>query len=250
MDHYTRFYDLHHQTKPLIISNAWNVKSAQLIEKSGYEAIATSSGAIADSLGYPDGEKIPFTELLYILQRIRASTSLPLSVDLERGYTTNLQDLNDNIQKLLDMGVVGINLEDSQGEDVYLNKLSGIKNYLEKTGQKLFINARTDVFLLKLPSPLETTLKRAKLYQEAGADGLFVPALQDTATIKEITAATSLPVNVVGVPTLSSVHALAQCGVKRVSMAVLLYKATYGIAERIAKEILDKQSLEPLYHSV
>jgi 2-methylisocitrate lyase-like PEP mutase family enzyme len=247
MNHYEKFYNLHYQTKPLIIANAWNAKSAQLLEKTGYDAIATSSGAIADSLGYQDGEKIPFAELLYMLQRIRASTSIPLSVDVERGYATHVKDLNDNIQKLLDIGVAGINLEDSQGEDIYLQKLSSIKNYLEKTGQNLFINARTDAFLLKLPSPLETTLKRAKLYQEAGADGLFVTALQDTAIIKEITTASSLPVNVVGVPTLSSVETLTQCGVKRVSMAVLLYRATYSRAEIMAKEILDKQSLEPLY---
>jgi 2-methylisocitrate lyase-like PEP mutase family enzyme len=160
-----------------------------------------------------------------------------------------LNALNDNIQKLLDIGVAGINLEDSQGEEVYLDKLSSIKNYLEKTNQKLFINARTDSFLLKLPSPLKTTLKRAKLYQDAGADGLFVTAVHDIDTIKEIVAATSLPVNVVGVPTLSSIEILAKCGVKRISMAVLLYRATYNRAEIMAKEILNRQSLEPLFQN-
>jgi 2-methylisocitrate lyase-like PEP mutase family enzyme len=66
MNNYQQFYDLHKRDKPLIIANAWNVKSAQLIEKNSYDAIATSSGAIADSLGYQDGEKIPFAELLYM----------------------------------------------------------------------------------------------------------------------------------------------------------------------------------------
>lgn len=95
------------------MANAWNVKSAQLIEAHGYAAIATSSGAIADSLGYPDGEKIPFGELLYVIQRIAACTSIPLSVDLERGYTDDLNELNDHIQKLIDIGVAGINPEDA-----------------------------------------------------------------------------------------------------------------------------------------
>ena len=247
MNDYDKFLDLHHQVKPLVIANAWNVKSAQLIEKNGYDAIATSSGAIADSLGYGDGEKIPFPELLYMLQRIKSCTNIPLTVDLERGYTNNLNDLNDNIQKLIDIGVAGINLEDPQGEDVYLKKLDSIKNYLDRTNQPLFINARTDAFSLKLPSPLETTLRRAKLYQDAGADGLFVTGVQDTDIIKAITAATPLPVNVVGVPKLASLQTLAECGVKRISMAAFLYRATYNQLENILKNITASHSLAPLH---
>lgn len=247
MNDYEKFLDLHHQVKPLVIANAWNVKSAQLIEKNGYDAIATSSGAIADSLGYPDGEKIPFAELLYMLERIKSCTNIPLSVDLERGYASDLNDLNTHIQKLIDIGVAGINLEDTQGEDVYLKKLSSIKNYLERTNQQLFINARTDVFLLKLPSPLETTLRRAKLYQDAGADGLFVTGVQDPDIIKEITAATPLPVNVVGVPKLASIQTLAECGIRRISMAVFLYRATYNHLETILKNITATHSFTPLH---
>src|SRR5258708_264828 len=210
MNTYETFYQLHQQQKPLIIANAWNVKSAQLIEQSGYQAIATSSGAISNSLGYEDGEKMPFSELLYIVQRIKAGTTIPLSVDLERGYTDNLSELIENIQKLVDTGVAGINLEDAQGEEIYLKKLHSIKNHFEKTNQKVFINARTDGFLQKVESPLETTIKRAKLYQEAGADGLFVAALSDPAIIKEIESATTLPLNLVGTPKLSTIKTLSE----------------------------------------
>lgn len=247
LNDYEKFHALHHRTKPLVIANAWNAKSAQLIEKNGYDAVATSSGAIADSLGYADGEKIPFAELLYMLRRIKSCTSIPLSVDLERGYTDNLDDLNDHIQKLIDIGVAGINLEDFQGEEIYLKKLNSMKNYLEKTHQKLFINARTDVFLLKLPSPLETTLRRVRLYQDAGADGVFVTAVHDTNLIKEITSATSLPVNVVGVPQLSSIETLTECGVRRISMAAFLYRATYHQLENMVKNIGTTHSLAPLF---
>jgi len=244
---YEKFHALHHRSKPLVIANVWNAKSAKLVEKNGYDALATSSGAIADSLGYEDGEKIPFDELLYILQRIKSCTSIPLSVDLERGYADHADDVNDHIQKLIDTGVAGINLEDAQGEEIYLKKLTGIKNYLEKTGQKLFINARSDAFLLKLPSPLETTLKRAKLYQDAGADGVFVTAIQDPSLIKEITSATALPVNVVGVPQLSSIETLTECGVRRISMAVFLYRATYHQLENMVRNIETTHSLAPLF---
>jgi 2-methylisocitrate lyase-like PEP mutase family enzyme len=247
MSNYDTFYQLHQQQKPLIIANAWNVKSAQLIEQNGYQAIATSSGAISNSLGYQDGEKIPFSELFYILQRIKASTNIPLSVDLERGYTNDPNELIENIQKLVDIGIAGINLEDSQGEEIYLKKLSGIKNYLERNNQKLFINARTDGFLLKVESPLETTIKRAKLYQDAGADGLFVTAVSDTTTIKEIASSTTLPLNVVGTPKLSSIKTLSECGVRRISMAVFLYNATYGRLENLLKEVITEQSFEPMF---
>lgn len=247
MNNYEIFHQLHHQATPLILANAWNVKSAKLIEEAGYAAIGTSSGAIAESLGYPDGEKIPFSELLYMVQRIKASTNIPLSIDMERGYTDDLNVLNDNILKLLDIGISGINLEDAQGEEIYLKKLSSIKNYLTKTNQKLFINARTDVFLQKLDAPLETTIKRAKLYQDSGADGLFVTAVQDTETIKAITSATNLPVNVVAVPKLASMESLQQVGIKRISMAVFLYKAAYKQAAIALGKIKTENSFNPLY---
>ncbi|HEY1165492.1 MAG TPA: isocitrate lyase/phosphoenolpyruvate mutase family protein [Chitinophaga sp.] len=247
MADYEKFRQLHHQSQPLLLANVWNAKSAQIAESSGFEAVATSSGAIADSLGYKDGEQIPFAELLYIVKRIKASISIPLSVDFERGYTDDLNILNEHIQQLIDGGVAGINLEDAQGEDIYLKKLDSIKNYLLKTNQQLFINARTDVFLQKLPSPLETTIGRAQRYQDAGADGLFVTGIQDTGIIREIVSSTALPVNVVGFAKVASISALADCGVKRVSMAVFLYRTTYAKLEIMAKEILNEASFAPFF---
>ena len=185
--------------------------------------------------------------MLYIVKRIKASVSVPLSVDVERGYTDDLNLLNEHIQQLIDNGVVGINLEDAQGEDIYLKKLRSIKNYLLKTNQLLFINARTDVFLQKLPSPLETTIGRAQRYQDAGADGLFVTGVQDTQIIREIVSSTALPVNVVGFAKAASISALTDCGVKRVSMAVFLYKATYAKLDMMAKEILNEASFAPFF---
>jgi len=240
------FRQLHHQSKALIIANAWNVKSAQIIEASGFEAIATSSGAIADSLGYKDGEQIPFAELLYIIKRIKSAVSIPLSVDMERGYTNDLSLLNEHIQALIDAGVSGINIEDAQGEHVYLEKLNSITAYLKNTHQQLFINARTDVFLQKLASPVETVIERAKLYETAGANGLFVPGISDAAVINKIVSATSLPVNVVSTPAIS-VKALEECGVKRISMAVFLYRSTYNNMEKTAREILKARSFEVMF---
>jgi len=247
MDHYQIFYNLHHQSPPFVVGNAWNAKSAQIIEKAGFDAIATSSGAIADSLGYKDGEQIPFEEMIYIVKRIKSVISIPLSVDMERGYTNDLQELTVNIQKIIDIGAVGINLEDNQGEDIYLEKLYAVSDYLKSTNQRLFINARTDVYLQKLPDPKETVIARAKLYKDAGADGLFVTGLQDPVLIKEIVTAVELPVNVVAVSAISDVQLLTGCGVKRVSMAGILYNASYRKINELVMAVKVENSLAKLY---
>lgn len=247
MNQYQIFHDLHHQNQPLLIANAWNVKSAQIIEKAGFAAIATSSGAIANSLGYKDGEQIPFEELLYIVKRIKLNTNIPLTVDLERGYTNDLEILNANIQQIIDIGAVGINLEDNQGEGIFLDKLKSIVNYLAQTNQKLFINARIDAFVQKLDNPIDTTIHRAKLYKEAGADCLFVIGLNDTETVRKIASAVELPLNVVGISTLSSVDELTVCGVKRISMAGIWYAAGYGKINSLVNAIKEENSLSILY---
>lgn len=246
MNNYETFYQLHYQNQPLILANAWNVKSAQIIEQNGFAALGTSSGAISNSLGYADGEKMPFSELLYIVQKITAKVKIPVSVDFERGYTDNLNTLTDNIDKLIEAGVVGINLEDAQGEDIYLKKLSAIKNHLLKTNQYLFINARTDGYLQKLEAPLELTINRAEKYKKAGADGLFVTGVQQLNDIQKIVSSTSLPINIVAVPNLYSISQLTEIGTKRISMAVLLYKATYSAMDMLTKEILTKKTFEKL----
>lgn len=224
------------------------ISSRDCFGKQRFNSIATTSGAIAESLGYKDEEQIPFEELFYVVQRIKSCTSIPISVDLERGYTNDAEVLTAQIQQLIDIGVSGINLEDAQGENIYLKKLDAIKNYLLKTGQQLFLNARTDVFLQKLELPLETTLRRAKLYQDARADGLFVTAVPDLETIRKIVQATTLPVNVVGLAKLYSVADLAASGVKRISMAVFLYKAAYNQLETLANEIIKERSTGVLFN--
>lgn len=246
MTQYEKFRQLHFQQQPLLLGNVWNPASAQWLESAGFQAIGTSSGAVASSLGYMDGEKIPFEELLYLVRRIKASTSIPLSVDMERGYTDDLAALTDYIQTLIDAGIAGINLEDAQGEDIYLRKLESIRNHLGKTNQQLFINARTDAYLQKMPAALEVVIRRAQRYQDAGADGLFVTAVPGAEAFREITATTSLPVNIVASPRLP-VEVLSKSGVKRISMAVTLFRMTYNQLEKTARQVISNQSFSPLF---
>src|SRR6185369_5339743 len=151
--------------------------------KKGFKAIATSSGAVAVTLGSDDGEKISFEDLLAVVSKMTAVVKVPLSVDLETGYGATAEKIVDNLEKLSAIGVVGINIEDSlrvNGRelvpvDVFNKKLSDIKSGLLKKNINIFINARTDAYLLNLPEPLAITMERIKAYQDAGADGIFVP---------------------------------------------------------------------------
>ncbi len=97
----------------LLLGNVWNVASAKTYQKSGFKAIGTSSAAVAHSLGYEDGEDMPFNALLHIVADISARVDLPLTVDIEAGYARDVNTINTNIKKLADLGVVGINIEDS-----------------------------------------------------------------------------------------------------------------------------------------
>ena len=113
MSLFEKFVELHLSESPLILGNVWNVQSAKIFEKLKFKAIGTSSAAIANSLGYEDGENISFEEYFYIVKRISENTSLPLSVDIESGYSDDVDVILSNIIKLVEIGVVGINIEDS-----------------------------------------------------------------------------------------------------------------------------------------
>ncbi|MCU0481204.1 MAG: isocitrate lyase/phosphoenolpyruvate mutase family protein, partial [Anaerolineae bacterium] len=160
------FKQLHKQENPLLIANVWNVNSAKVFEELNFLALATSSAAVAHTLGYADGEKLPFEELLFIVKRIIASSTLPLSVDIEGGFSRNATIIAENIEKLYHLGVVGINIEDSlvgdkralMASDEFQNLLIGIKNELAKKNITIFINLRTDTFLLGIPNALDETI--------------------------------------------------------------------------------------------
>ncbi|MGC4035183.1 MAG: isocitrate lyase/phosphoenolpyruvate mutase family protein [Chitinophagaceae bacterium] len=252
MNSYETFVQLHQQKSLLILANSWDVYSARLAEKNGYKAIATSSLAIAVALGYEDGENIPFSELLYMVKRIVSGVSIPVTVDLEAGYSDTIEGIISNIDQLIDAGVVGINFEDAKKRelvsvDSFCEKLKGIRNHLNKSKRNLFINARTDGYLLKVPSPQSVTIERIRKYETAGASGIFVPFVSDIDAIKEITSAVSLPVNILSMPGLPSFSDLAKVGVHRVSLGSTLFRATYRNAEKLMQEVNEKQNVAALF---
>jgi 2-methylisocitrate lyase-like PEP mutase family enzyme len=257
MNQYENFVELHYGKEPLLIGNVWDVVSAKAFERKGFKAIATSSAALARTMGYEDGEKIPFDLLLKMVERIISNINIPLSVDMEGGYSRNISEIIQNIEKLHSLGVVGINIEDSvkaekpymQSVDDFKRILSLLREHLEKKNMKMYINARTDAYVLKLPSSLDITLERSKAYESAGASGIFVPYLSNKDEIKEVVQSTKLPVNVFPTPSLPSFNELSELGVKRISMATIVHRATIFSIEKIIQTILDEQSFTSLYET-
>lgn len=220
-----QFLALHRLDKPLYLPNVWDAASARLMEDAGAAALATSSAAMAWSLGYADGVDedaggLPAGELLAAVQRMRRCTRLPLSVDVEGGYAESPEALADFVLQLQALGVSGINLEDGLDPPARLvAKITAIRARL--AGRPLFINARCDVELLALATP-ETAeaecLRRLRRYAEAGADGLFVPGLLDTERVRRLAAAVSLPLNLmVPDPSDARLPELRAAGVRRFS---------------------------------
>ena len=256
-----RFDQLHEQNSPLIICNVWDVVSAKIADKLGFNAIGTSSAAIATMLGYEDGEQMSFPELIYIVKRIKENTALPLTVDIETGYGRNSEEIADHINALSNLGVVGINIEDSNvncrliannqrvllNADEFTQKLYNIKQILLNKNVEIFINVRTDTFLLGVDNAVEETIKRIKLYQSAGADGIFVPCIDKNNDISSVINGTKLPVNVMCMPNLPDFNTLKMLGVKRISMGNFIFDNLANHLKNTLHCVLETQSFKSIF---
>ncbi len=258
MTEYLKFKELHHQTLPLIIGNVWNVQSAKVFEKLNFQAIGTSSAAIAHSLGYEDGEQMPFSDLLFIVERISKSVPLPLTVDIEFGYGNTATEIANNIITLEKLGVVGINIEDSFIEDgirklkdnlQFSQLLQEVNSILKQQGISIFINVRCDAFLLNISNTMQVATESIKNYEQSGADGIFLPCITKESDIATIVLQTKLPLNVMCMPELPNFDTLEKLGVKRISMGNFLNGYAYTSLENMTTKILVEQSFNACFNN-
>jgi 2-methylisocitrate lyase-like PEP mutase family enzyme len=244
-----------HQGMILVLPNAWDAGSARVVENVGAKAIATTSCGVAWATGFQDGQKLSREAMLAKVGEIVLATALPVSADLEGGYGFSNDDVAATVRGLIEVGGVGLNLEDSGnggtpllGEDVQVQRLQAAREAARQLGVDIFINARTDVYLLGVGAPPEErfqeAVKRGNAYLQAGADGVFIPGLSDLETIKKLVQELNGPLNVMVGARLPSVAALERVGVARVSSGQVLAQAAYMLTQHLAKEFLTKGVLE------
>lgn len=241
------FHGLHRTSDPLVLFNAWDAATAKAVAKTS-PAIATSSGAVAAALGYADGENVPLEMVAGLVSRITASVSVPVSIDLEAGYGDTPDAALAAAAKILQAGAVGINIEDGLAgrkrqlvsPEQHAAKIKAVRDAARQAGIRLFINARIDPFLLKFGSQdecLNEAARRARVYADAGADGIFVPGLTDLALIERFVQLTPLPVNIMVTQGVPAIPDLARVGVRRVSLGPWPMMAAMRVIGQAAAEV-------------
>jgi 2-methylisocitrate lyase-like PEP mutase family enzyme len=240
MSKYETFAKLHDDF--LILPNAWDAGSARLMQNAGAKAIATSSAAVAWTHGYADGEAMPPDLALQTIRAMAGATDLPVSADIEAGYASDASAAATRAEQVLDAGAVGINIEDSTNPpDLLAAKIEAIQKMAQRKSAKIWINARVDVFLkgiMKGDEGLKESIRRAKLYADAGANSIFVPAVVAPVALKELTSNIKLPLNTLAWPGLPDAAALMALGVKRLSAGSGIALMATDLAHKLATSFL------------
>jgi len=245
-----RFRALHVPGRPLVLFNIWDPGSASAVAAAGARAIATGSWSVASANGFADGEHVPLDLAIDNLARIVRATDLPVSVDLESGYGKDPDAVRRTVERTIEAGAIGCNLEDSFPENGKLREIAEqarrirqARKAADASNIPYFINARTDVFLQKRREhddvAFAVALQRARAYADAGADGFFAPGVVDEALIARLAEASPLPLNIMIGGSTPSLGKLAEVGVARVSHGpgpyVTMMKMLKGVARDAAR---------------
>lgn len=239
---------LHTSGELLVLPNVWDPIGARVLERQGYPAIATASAAIAESLGYADGENIRLETMLEILFRISRNVSVPVTADIEAGYSDTVDALKETIVRIMETGVVGVNIEDSLVKGGPLRsmaeqceRISAIRDVAAIHGVHIVINARVDSFLSNSFSSqqekIENAILRAKAYVEAGADCIYPIGPGDQETLSLLRERITAPLNVLASPKALGLADLHRLGINRVSFGPYVFRSCLSKFIGIAEEL-------------
>lgn len=234
--------ELHRPGNPVVLANAWDAATAKAVVAAGFPAVATTSSACAHSLGYEDGQDTPPDEMFACVARIAAAVDAPVTADLESGYGLSAGEL---VERMRDAGVVGLNFEDTDHDadgaralidaDTQAARVAELREASRAADYDIVINARMDPYLIGMEDALEESLRRARLYLEAGGDCAFPAGVTEEADIERICKELDAPVNVLLFRGVPDIPRLAELGVGRVSVGGGLAKVTLQFhAERLA----------------
>ncbi len=227
---------LHVPGTPLVLPNAWDPGTAKLVVEAGFPVVATSSAAVAESLGYPDHQGAPADEMFAAAARIVRAVDVPVTVDAESGYGLPAAEF---AERLVAAGAVGCNLEDTDHTGGGLVPVARQAEYLaavRAAAPDVVINARVDVFVgvEDQEAVYDEAVERARAYVAAGADCVYPILVRSTGLLTSLVRAVGAPVNAVLLPGMT-VAELASAGVARISLASGLWRlAQATLRERLA----------------
>ncbi|MEU6234766.1 isocitrate lyase/phosphoenolpyruvate mutase family protein [Kitasatospora sp. NPDC047058] len=216
----------------LVLPNAWDATSAQIVVEAGFPVVATASNAVAAMLGYPDGEGAPWQEMFAAAGRIARAVPVPVTVDAEAGYGMQPREL---VDRLLEIGAVGCNLEDTDHRTgglveagAHARWLAAVRAAADDAGVPIVVNARVDAFLppsgITGPDRVAEAVRRGRLYLEAGADCIYPIGVHRRDDLAALVAELPGPVNGNTGDELD-LAALRELGVARVSYGPRFYYA-------------------------
>jgi 2-methylisocitrate lyase-like PEP mutase family enzyme len=244
------FLELHEAPEILALANVWDVVSARTVAAvDGVRALATASHSIAALFGYEDGENIPLTLHLDMVERIAAAVDIPVTMDFEAGYG----DAGEAARRAIAAGVVGGNLEDQMKPlDEAVDAVEAVLRSGRDAGIDFVLNARTDAFVRAEKGAdrgdlLREAVERSRAYLEAGAPVVFVPGVVDRdeiATLAEELGPRKL--TVISVPGASlRADELQELGVARVSTGPFTQRAALTALQDAAAELVAGGALPP-----
>lgn len=236
---YERFMALHTREGGLVMPNAWDGLSAQLLADAGFEGIGTSSFALAASLGRLDGRhQVTRDEHLAHAGLLARLTDLPVNGDFEDGYGDTPEDVAATVNTAVEHGVAGIGIEDTSGDPDrpirdFDDAVARVRAAVAAAKGRIVITGRTDNYLQGRPD-LDDTIRRLTAFAEVGADVVYAPYPPDLDALGAIVAAVApTPVNVLISPAdaVLTVAELRAVGVKRISLGPALFAHAMGALE-------------------
>jgi len=236
-----------HDSGCFVIPNPWDIGSARLLAQLGFPALATTSAGFAWSLGRRDNA-VSLQEALEHCRTMAASVAIPVSADFEHGFAAHPDGVSANVAAAAATGIAGLSIEDSTGEasdplfpfPLAVERIRAARRAIDGSGSSVLLTARSEGFIVGRPD-LEETLRRLQAFADAGADCLYAPGLRTMAEIAAVVSAVApKPVNVLVGSDFTTVAALAQLGVRRISVGGALARAAWAgflqAATEIAKE--------------
>jgi 2-methylisocitrate lyase-like PEP mutase family enzyme len=240
-----RFRALHAGPGPFVMPNPWDAGSARVLAGLGFEALATSSGAFAGTLGRRDGH-VTREEALMHARAIVAAVDLPVSADLEHGFGHPPEAAAETVRLAAEAGLAGCSIEDATGErgkPLYdfghaVERVAASAEAARGAPHGLVLTARAENFLRGNPD-LDDTIRRLQAFEKAGADVLMAPGLPDLEAVRRVCAALRNPFSfMAGIKGKTfPVAALAAAGVRRITAASSLYRAAMGALVAAASEV-------------